>query len=317
MFGLGLAAIDSFGHGEGSSDFARTNSSAPYRRRLLVRRETHDDVAVAAARSAAHPDLCALDRHLDRVFLRADAGPGLAALPSREPVWVFGRADRASDHALADCGGACRAHWPDDLPSAIQPGFWAALGSCCSPWPRRAGVAAGASRVPDVAWRMALAGVGFGLFQSPNNRTMIAAAPRERSGGASGMLGTARLLGQTIGAALVSLLIARFALNEGTRLALLVAACFAVVGAGLSTLRLSKTGARGAEHVRSQGRSANEGRIVENWRPVQIYKLISNFVAKALATRYKQPLSSHPKRGKHHGRAYRLVVTSASRAEDV
>jgi DHA2 family multidrug resistance protein-like MFS transporter len=47
----------------------------------------------------------------------------------------------------------------------------------------------------DVVWRMALSGAGFGLFQSPNNRTMIAAAPRERSGGASGMLGTARLLG--------------------------------------------------------------------------------------------------------------------------
>jgi MFS transporter, DHA2 family, multidrug resistance protein len=50
---------------------------------------------------------------------------------------------------------------------------------------------------------MALSGAVFGLFQSPNNRTMIAAAPRERSGGASGMLGTARLLGQTIGASLI------------------------------------------------------------------------------------------------------------------
>ncbi|HEU0147903.1 MAG TPA: MFS transporter, partial [Bradyrhizobium sp.] len=45
----------------------------------------------------------------------------------------------------------------------------------------------------EVVWRMALAGAGFGLFQTPNNRTMIAAAPRERAGGASGMLGTARL----------------------------------------------------------------------------------------------------------------------------
>ena len=32
----------------------------------------------------------------------------------------------------------------------------------------------------DVVWRMALSGAGFGLFQSPNNRTMIAAVPRER-----------------------------------------------------------------------------------------------------------------------------------------
>lgn len=52
----------------------------------------------------------------------------------------------------------------------------------------------------DIGWRMALCGVGFGLFQSPNNRAMISAAPRERSGAAGGMLATARLLGQTTGA---------------------------------------------------------------------------------------------------------------------
>jgi DHA2 family multidrug resistance protein-like MFS transporter len=103
----------------------------------------------------------------------------------------------------------------------------------------------------DVAWRMAVAGAGFGLFQTPNNRTMIAAAPRERSGGASGMLGTARLLGQTIGASLVSLLLARFPL-DGTRLALFAGVGFAVAGAVLSMLRLSEAGARGAEHVRVQ-----------------------------------------------------------------
>ncbi|AYR23812.1 MFS transporter [Herbaspirillum rubrisubalbicans] len=54
----------------------------------------------------------------------------------------------------------------------------------------------------------ALCGVGFGLFQTPNNRTMISAAPRERTGGASGMLGTARLTGQTVGASVVAMLLA-------------------------------------------------------------------------------------------------------------
>ena len=58
----------------------------------------------------------------------------------------------------------------------------------------------------DIAWRMLMAGAGFGLFQSPNNRTMLSAAPPERAGGASGMLGTARLTGQTLGAALVALI---------------------------------------------------------------------------------------------------------------
>src|SRR4029079_10340456 len=90
----------------------------------------------------------------------------------------------------------------------------------------------------DVAWRMALSGLGFGLFQTPNNRTMIAAAPRERSGGASGMLGTARLLGQTTGAALVALFLGRYPI-DGTRIALLAGVGFAMCGAMLSMLRLS------------------------------------------------------------------------------
>jgi DHA2 family multidrug resistance protein-like MFS transporter len=89
----------------------------------------------------------------------------------------------------------------------------------------------------DIVWRMALAGAGFGLFQSPNARAMISSAPLERSGGASGMLGTARLLGQTIGAALVALSFARMPLN-GTRLALIIGVGFALAAAVVSSLRL-------------------------------------------------------------------------------
>ena len=96
---------------------------------------------------------------------------------------------------------------------------------------------------------MALSGAGFGLFQTPNNRTMIAAAPRERSGGASGVLGTARLLGQTLGASLVALLLARYP-AEGTQISLMVGVGFALFGAVLSMLRLSSAGARGAEAIR-------------------------------------------------------------------
>ena len=29
--------------------------------------------------------------------------------------------------------------------------------------------------IPDIIWRMALCGIGFGCFQSPNNRTLITA----------------------------------------------------------------------------------------------------------------------------------------------
>ena len=62
---------------------------------------------------------------------------------------------------------------------------------------------------------MALCGMGFGLFQTPNNVTIVSSAPTHRSGGASGMLGTARLLGQTLGTTLVALLFRIFAIAAG------------------------------------------------------------------------------------------------------
>jgi DHA2 family multidrug resistance protein-like MFS transporter len=89
----------------------------------------------------------------------------------------------------------------------------------------------------DMVWRMALAGAGFGLYQSPNNRTMQASAPRHRSGGASGMQAMARLLGQTVGAALTAFAFARFA--DGSIVAMWLAVAFAVLGAVVSALRLT------------------------------------------------------------------------------
>ena len=52
----------------------------------------------------------------------------------------------------------------------------------------------------NVAWRLALCGMGFALFQSPNNHTIVTASPLHRSAAASGMLGTARHIGQGLGA---------------------------------------------------------------------------------------------------------------------
>jgi DHA2 family multidrug resistance protein-like MFS transporter len=90
----------------------------------------------------------------------------------------------------------------------------------------------------DIVWPMALAGAGFGLYQSPNNRTIQGAAPRARSGAASGMASMARLLGQTIGAALAAFLFSRLA-GEGAVAALWLGAGFAVLGAVASVLRLT------------------------------------------------------------------------------
>ena len=89
----------------------------------------------------------------------------------------------------------------------------------------------------NIAWRMALCGAGFGLFQSPNNRAILTSAPSDRSGGASGMLGTARLLGQTTGAALVALMFG-LAGGHATYWALGSAAGISLLAAAVSSTRI-------------------------------------------------------------------------------
>jgi DHA2 family multidrug resistance protein-like MFS transporter len=89
----------------------------------------------------------------------------------------------------------------------------------------------------DIGWRMVICGIGFGLFQAPNNRTMISAAPRLRSGAAGGMLATARLTGQTLGATLVAIFLA-FSPTRGETISLAVGAALALAGAAASILRL-------------------------------------------------------------------------------
>ena len=90
----------------------------------------------------------------------------------------------------------------------------------------------------DIIWRLVLCGAGFGLFQSPNNSILIASAPPERSGSASGMLATARLVGQTTGAALMALLF-HLVPGHSPHTALILAGGFALTGAVVSLARIS------------------------------------------------------------------------------
>jgi DHA2 family multidrug resistance protein-like MFS transporter len=59
----------------------------------------------------------------------------------------------------------------------------------------------------NIGWRMAVCGIGFGLFQSPNNRSLLSLAPPGRTGNASGMISVARVLGQTFGAVLAAFML--------------------------------------------------------------------------------------------------------------
>jgi MFS transporter, DHA2 family, multidrug resistance protein len=58
----------------------------------------------------------------------------------------------------------------------------------------------------QVVWRAALGGAGFGFFGAPNNRAMVASAPKQRSGGAGGISTMSRLLGQSIGVSVVAVI---------------------------------------------------------------------------------------------------------------
>ncbi len=95
----------------------------------------------------------------------------------------------------------------------------------------------------DIVWRMALCGAGFGLFQSPNNHAIVTSAPAHRSGGASGMLGTARLTGQTSGAVLLAVIFGVTGGSvhdtKGPLLALGIAAAFAAIAAVISLRRVA------------------------------------------------------------------------------
>lgn len=94
-----------------------------------------------------------------------------------------------------------------------------------------------ASSSADILWRMTLCGAGFGFFQTPNNRTIVTAAPRARSGAAGGMLATARLLGQTSGAVAVAAGFHWMGVASGSLL-LRYAAAAALAAAVISMMRL-------------------------------------------------------------------------------
>ena len=94
--------------------------------------------------------------------------------------------------------------------------------------------------VADIVWRMAICGCGFGFFQVPNMKALMSSAPAGRSGSASGIVATARLTGQTSGAALAALCFG-LAGREGATAALVLGAAFAAVGCVMSSLRLIAT----------------------------------------------------------------------------
>jgi DHA2 family multidrug resistance protein-like MFS transporter len=97
--------------------------------------------------------------------------------------------------------------------------------------------------IANIVWRMMICGIGFGFFQTPNMKAIMSSAPPHRSGSASGIVATARLIGQTLGAALAALCFS-LAGHDGATLALALGAGFAGLGSVTSLLRLTVSPAR-------------------------------------------------------------------------
>jgi DHA2 family multidrug resistance protein-like MFS transporter len=82
-----------------------------------------------------------------------------------------------------------------------------------------------------------IAGVGFGLFQTPNNRILLLTAPKARSGAAGAMQGTARLLGQTFGAISMSIIFETMPQTSAPSIALVLAGICAAIASCVSLSR--------------------------------------------------------------------------------
>jgi len=93
---------------------------------------------------------------------------------------------------------------------------------------------------------MALAGIGFGFFQTPNNRVIIGSAPRHRAGALGGLQATTRVFGQTFGAAMVA---SAFSLSVtvGPTLGLIVGITFASIAVLVNVIRHRQAGVSRSE----------------------------------------------------------------------
>ncbi len=98
-----------------------------------------------------------------------------------------------------------------------------------------------------VAAMLAVAGLGIGIFVSPNNSALMGAAPRHRQGIAAGILALARNVGMVIGVGLAGAVYTTVlgpggageasAIVEAMRVSYLLATGLAVVGVGVAALR--------------------------------------------------------------------------------
>ena len=234
-FGLAILALDSISHGGNpyvsAVEFAAAAVFAP----MLVKRQLGRSapflpfdlfsnriipLSLAAAQTAFIGQVLAF---VTLPFFLSNAGFGQVEIGLAMTPWPLAMA------ATAPVAGILCDRYPPSLVGAIG------LAMSTTGLLLVAFLPPGAGEF-DVVWRMALSGVGFGLFGPPNLRQIVAAAPKNRSGIVSGMIGTNRLTGQSIGAALAALVL-NVALADANIVAMVLAATMTAVAAFFSLAR--------------------------------------------------------------------------------
>ncbi len=238
MFGLFFIGADTFSHGEGRGIVAGVEIAGAFAAGwVLVRREAGTALplipldllkipvfalsvmASVCAFSAYMLAFLALPFYFETVLHRSQVETGLLMTPWPVAVGL-----------VAPLAGILS----DRVPPAVLGGAGMAL--LAVGLALLAGLPVEASGA-GIAWRIGLCGLGFGLFQAPNNRVMLSAAPRTRAGAAGGMLATARLTGLAAGATTAALVF-RLAPGGPEAVDLLIGAGLAVAACGFSVLRL-------------------------------------------------------------------------------
>lgn len=88
----------------------------------------------------------------------------------------------------------------------------------------------------DILWRVAICGVGFGLFTTPNNRVAMLNAPLQRAGAAGSLVASARIMGQTLGATFTAVAYS-YAPDGGGQMAFALAAGLMMIALSLCLVR--------------------------------------------------------------------------------
>jgi EmrB/QacA subfamily drug resistance transporter len=92
---------------------------------------------------------------------------------------------------------------------------------------------------------LAIAGLGTGIFISPNNSALLGSAPRQRQGIASGILATARNVGMVLGVGLAGAVLTSFMAADGEAMLFSAVSTGFMIAGGLAVVGLLVSSVRG------------------------------------------------------------------------